>query len=81
MSPPWVWDTGYRNKLQYYVNHLPMADVVCVCVGGGGGATPKHWEWVSHSGNSTKLTWRAFGAALHGKMGGGGEGGTSCVTN
>ena len=76
MSPPWVWDTGYRNKLQYYVNHLPMADVVCVW---GGGATQKHWEWVSHSGNRTKLTWRGFGAALHGKMGGGG--GTSCVTN
>ena len=37
VTPPWVWDTGYRNKLQYYVNHLPMADVVCVCVCGGGG--------------------------------------------
>ena len=32
ISPPWVWDTWYRNKLQYYVNHLPIADGV----GGGG---------------------------------------------
>ena len=22
MSPPWVWDTGYRNKLLYYINHI-----------------------------------------------------------
>ena len=78
MSPPWVWDTGYRNKLQYYVNHLPMADVVCV--GGGGGGLPQNiGSGLSHSGNRTKLTWRGFGAALHGKMGGGG--GTSSVTN
>ena len=78
MSPPWVWDTGNRNKLQYYVNHLPIWLTLCVCVCVGG-ATPKHWEWVSHSGNRTKLTWRGFGAALHGKIRGGG--GTSCVTN
>ena len=59
---------GHRNTLQYYVNHLPMADTVL----GGGGLPQKNWEWVSHSGNRTNLTWRGFGAALHGKMGGGG---------
>ena len=55
MSLPWVWDTGYRNKLQYYVNHSPMAD------GGGRG---------SYSGNRPNLTWRGFEAALYGKIGG-----------